>query len=78
MPPSRATAFGATVAVAGADEARLGGGAKALVGTGAATVEVRLRGRASCDSSLGSVGPNESWLKRVAAYSTRSIDCPFV
>jgi hypothetical protein len=63
---------------ADADAARFGGGAKAFVGTGATTVGARLRGRASRASSLGNVGPSDSWLTRVAANSTRSRDCPYV
>jgi hypothetical protein len=56
----------------------MGGGANALVGMGAASADARLGGLASRASSLGRVGPSESWLKRVAAYCTRSLDCPYV
>jgi len=60
------------------DAAKMGGGANALVGMGAASAGACLAGRASRASSLGRVGPSESWLKRVAAYCTRSLDCPYV
>jgi hypothetical protein len=52
-----------------------GGGAKALVGRGAATRARRGRG---FTSSLGSVGSSDSSLKRAAAYSTRSRGWPYV
>jgi hypothetical protein len=64
----------AGLADAEAEAARFGGGAKAFVGMGAPTAGARLGGRASRTSSLGSVGPRDSWLKRIAAYSTRSRD----
>jgi hypothetical protein len=55
-----------------------GGGAKALVGIGATTERDDARGCAPRTSSCGSVGSSDNSLKRVAAYSTRSRDCPYV
>ena len=59
------------------EAATFGGGAKAFVGTGTA-VGARLWGRASRASTLGSMGPRERSLNRVAAYSMRSRDWPYV
>ena len=55
--------------------ATFGGGAKALVGIGAALLRDRRAGRVPV-STLGSVGSSESSLKRAAAYSMRSRDWP--
>jgi len=78
-PGARGSRVGAPAEALGlTDVARFGGGANAFVGMGAATLGSTLRGRVSRASSLGSVGPSDNWLKRVAAYSTRSRDWPYV
>src|ERR1700690_4145205 len=72
-PGTRGSRAGAAADALGlTDAARLGGGANALVGMGAATLGTALRGRMAGASSLASVGPSDNLLKRVALCSTRS------